>query len=206
MRSGRPIGGFFARLLLLYILLVIPWPGLKPTYARCYSSVATLVFGSLVPGGAVRFTPMPEPMKGYDVRMDLVNLRTSATQTAMVSSRDPAYFQTAFLVSLILATPLPWRRRLKSLVVGIVAVHAFMFLRVLLTILHGFARGRVGLLSPDPPWDTILSVLARVALADIVSLLMVPVLIWILITFRQADWERWAHADGNPLRLDVKVE
>ncbi len=206
MLSRRLIGGFVLRLLPLYVLLVIPWPGLGPIYASCYSAAASLVFGSLIPGGSVRFERMPKPEKGYDTKVHFVNLSTGATISAISSSRDPAYFQTAFLVSLILATPLPWRRRLGSLLAGLALVHLAIFLKVLLTVLHGFSQDRVALLSPDAPWDTILSALTRVAVADIVSLLTIPVLIWILVSFRQADWEYWAHAGADQLPAEAKVD
>ncbi len=206
MLSRRLIVGFFLRLLPLYVLFVIPWPGLKQTYAHCYGAVATVVFGSLVPGGSVRFEPMSKPMKGYDVEMHLVNVGTDAKQAALVSSRDPAYFQTAFLVSLILATPLPWRRRLMSLLAGTALVHLAIFFKVLLTVLHGFSLDRVALLSPDPPWDTVLSALNRVAVADIVSLLTIPVMIWILVSFRQADWEQLAPAKVDQRPAEAEVE
>ncbi len=206
MLSRRLIGGFFLRLLPLYVLLVLPWPGLKQTYSYCYGVVATVVFGSLVPGGSVRFEPLSEHIKGYDVKMHLVNRRTGATQIALTSSRDPAYFQTAFLVSLILATPLPWRRRLNSLLVGTALVHLAIFVKVLLTVLHGFTRDRVALLSPDPPWDAVLSALTRVAVADIVSLLTIPVMIWILVSFRQEDWEQSVQAGADRLPAEAEVE
>lgn len=197
MPAPRLIGGFVVRLVVLYALFVIPWPGLKSGYARCYSAMATGAFHSLTPGGLVRFEAVSEPQKGYDVKMHLVNVQTGAEQIALTSSRDPAYFQTAFLAALILATPLSWRRRLMSLMAGMVLLHLAIFLKVLLTVLQGFTRDRVGLLHPEPPWDAVLSALTRVAVADIVSLLLIPVLIWVLVSFRQEDWERWERAGSK---------
>ncbi len=187
MPSPRTIAGFFVRLFLVYGLLVVPWPELKAGYASLYRAVATAVFGSLIPGGAVRFEPMLDPYSKYDTDLHFLNTRSGARQRAAISTRDPAYFQTIFLVSLVLATPLPWRRRWWALVSGLTLVHGVIFCTVLVMLLYGFTRPQLALLAPGPPWGSLLSVAHRLAAGDTVGLLCVPVFIWILVAFRGAD-------------------
>jgi hypothetical protein len=188
MLSFRRIGGFFGRVLLIYGLFVVSWAGIKADYAALYSGGWNLVFRSLIPGGSVRFHATPPPTGKHDTYIDFVNLRSGARGTLTTSSRDPAYLQTAFLVSLVLATPLPWRRRLWALVGGLILVHALIAGRLLVTVLHEFSRAQFSLLAPGPPWNKVLSVANRLAVGDVVMLLMLPVFIWILVCFRQSDW------------------
>lgn len=66
-------------------------------------------------------------------------------------------------------------------------VHAFIFCKVLVTLLYGFTRPQVALLAPVAPWDTLLSVAHRLAIGDTVTSLLVPVFIWMLVAFARRD-------------------
>ncbi len=195
MPKRRIIVGFFLRLFLLYGFLVIPWSVVKACYGSFYRVAATDIFGSLIPGGTVRYERMSEPRGGYDTHIFYMNTRTGAWQTAVASSRDPAYFQTIFLISLVLATPVPWRRRGWALVAGLALVQGFIFLKVFVTLLYGFSRPQVAVLDPAPLLRLWLSAANRILVADLVALLLVPVFIWMLVTFRATDWDGLAGLD-----------
>lgn len=188
MPSRKQIAGFFVRLILVYGVLVAPWPGVKSGYASLYRSVATTVFRTMIPGGIVRFEPMSDPYRKFDTNIQFLNTRSGARQTAITSSRDPAFFQTIFLISLILATPLPWRRRGWAMVVGLMLLHVFIFGKVLITLLYGFTRPQMALFAPAPIWKTLLSVANRIVVGDLLALLFVPLLIWIVVSFREKEW------------------
>ncbi len=93
----RRIAGFFARLLLIYGLFVIPWPGVKAAYAAFFSRGANIALQSSVPGGRVRFRPVPPPAGKYDTYIHFFNKQSGARKSLRTSSRDPAYLQTACL-------------------------------------------------------------------------------------------------------------
>jgi|SRR3972149_774246 len=188
MLPFRRIAGFFCRLFLIYGFLVAPWPGINAGYAALFSAGGNQVFRSIVPGGSVRFHPVPPPAGKFDTHVHLANLRSGGTMMYKISSRDPAYLQTTLLTSLVLATPLPWRRRLWALLLGMILVNVAIVCKLLVTVLHGFSSTRVALLDPSPPWDKVLAVAYDFAVGDVVMLLMLPVFIWILVCFRQSDW------------------
>ncbi len=187
MLPPRRIAGFFCRLLVIYGLLVIPWPGIKAAYAALYSGSGNLFFGSLVSGGSVRFHPMSPPKGKFDTHIHLVNLRSAAKETVITSSRIPGYLPTAFLVSLVLATPLPWRRRLWALLCGLLLVNAGVVCKLFVTVLHRFSSTGLSLLAPAPLWKKLLRLANDFAEGDVVMLLMLPVFIWILVSFRGDD-------------------
>ena len=87
--------------------------------------------------------PLEHPMAHSDSEMFLINgeSRTSVSQT--LSSRYIGYAPTTFLLALILATPLTWRRRLIALFWGLVLTHAWIAFSMLLLIVHGYSRGDV---------------------------------------------------------------
>ena len=188
MLPFRLIAGFFCRLLVIYALLAIPWPGIKAGYAAIFRAGGNLIFGSLVSGGSVHFHPMLEPQDKFDTHIHFVNLRSGEKKKLLTSSRNPGYLQTAFLVSLVLATPVPWRRRLWALLWGLIPLNMAIAGRLLVRVLYMFSSARLSLLAPGPPWENVLQRANDFAAGDVVMMLMLPVFIWILVSFRRDDF------------------
>jgi len=187
----RPLIGFVVRVALLYMVMAWPWSIVTRAYASAYRSVCNACFSSMVSGGSVHFQPISEPKRDYDSEILFVNTRTGAKQLALASSRDPAYLQTAFVIALVLATPLPWRRRFLSLGASLVLVHLVILAKVCLTLVHGLNRGQVAVLHLSHGVERVVALANREAVNDIVSVLMIPVLIWMVVIFFAGDWERW---------------
>lgn len=198
----RPLIGFVVRVGLLYVVMAWPWSIVTRAYASAYRSVCNACFSSMVSGASIHFQPITERKRVYDSEIQFVNTRTGANQLALVSSRDPAYYQTAFVIALVLATPLPWRRRLLALAASLVLVHLVILAKVCLTLVHGLNRGQVAVLHLSHGVERLVTLANREAVNDIVSVLMIPVLIWMVVMFFAGDWERWLkhidHAAGAP--------
>lgn len=199
MWSSRRIAGFFARLAIIYGLFVIPWPGIKTGYAAFFRVSGTFFFESLIPGGSVRFEPAPNPTGRFDTVILCVNKRTGAEAEADASSRNSGYLQTALLISLVLATPLPWSRRVWALLWGLLLVNVAMACTTLVLLLRIFSS-RGFLLELTPFWDKILEVAFGLAMTDAVTLWPVSVLTWIVVSFRRSDW---ATAFGGPVKTSL---
>ena len=197
MSRFRRIAGFFARLVAIYALLVIAWPGIKTAYAVVYSAGGNLVFQTLMPWSSIRFHPRVDPTGQFDTRINFANKRTGAEGWILASSRNCGYLQTAFLVSLVLATSLPWRRRLWALLWGLILVNVAVACKLLVILLAGFSHGGF-LLKLPPAWEKVLEVGYHLASNDLASLWPVSVFIWILVSFRRTDWQTWLQADTPP--------
>lgn len=197
MGVPRRIAGFGCRLLLIYGALFALLPVLSPVYAVFYSAGGNLLFQSSVPGGYVHIHPLLEPTALQDTHIQAINRRTGGITRITTDSRRPAYLPTAFLVSLVLATPLPWRRRLWAMASGLILVNIFIALELLIVVVLAFSFGGGALWAPTPPWDKALAAAVEVANGGMVTWFMVPALIWILVSFRQTDWETWVQVDAR---------
>ena len=186
MPSVKLIAGFFLRLLVCYVLLMAPWPGLEEGYAKLYRTGAEAVFGNVGSPGAVTLVPGPPADTTHDTDLFVRNHKTGAEPGLGISSRYDAYLPTAFFIALIVATPLTWERKGWPLFWGLVGVHLFVGLTLLLRILYMFS-GPTALFTLDPFWRRALAGTVQVVLVAPLAWLIIPTFIWIIVTFRRDD-------------------
>lgn len=141
MRLGprRPLPRFALRALFWMVLLVAV-PGTRDPYVRCFHAQANALFRSFGPDRAVRLST-PEPAQdGSDTRMvGFDRGRIEPRFEARFSIYGRAYWPVAGVAALILATPLPLRRRLLSLAAGVLTLQVFALGLTALLALTAFA-------------------------------------------------------------------
>jgi hypothetical protein len=183
-----PAASFFVRLVVVYALLAAPWPGLARAYATVYSAAATALVGDFGRGEA-RFRPAADGNAAHDVE---IGLRRQGDERdaawAPHNARVLGYLPSAELAALVLASPVPWRRRLRALAMGMAVLHAFLGLRLGIMLAAWFSQ--------DSPWQTLdpgdatAAFLARANEALVVSAtpsFLAPIVVWIPVTFRRED-------------------
>ena len=239
MRPPKRLGRFVLIFIAAYALLIVPWPGLERGYAAFFRGVGnTALSGSfwLWPRASVRFLDLhaPDPIGDLDrvtpgtlppdlqvpkfegikdTLMVLINRDVPATfGLVRTSSRYVAYGPTVMLIALILATPLAWRRKLWSLLFGLLLIHMFILMRVSLTALvNGFAADKVyAIVHPGAFWGGVLSKTETLFSDDPTVSYVVPVCVWFLVTLRGSkvgnDAPRIeADADGSTPRRPAQT-
>ncbi len=187
--SRRRIAGFFILFLAFYGLLMAPWPGVRPAYAAYFRAVGTWLFGSFGAKDAVRFRPAPEGPGEWDTVVVLSNPHTGAVGTIQHDSRNMGYVPTAMLLSLVLATPFPLRRKGRTLLWGFLLVNFYVALRIALVLLRDLSQDDALCLFPLGPFGRqVLAWAVRALVMSPGSYFAFPVFIWILVTFRRSDW------------------
>jgi len=182
MSPRKRIAWFVVSVLALYGVFSVPWPGVAEAYSTLYRAVGNQLFGSFGSGGVVRFQPAPKG-SGMDTEIAIRNSRSPVVGTTPHNTRITGYLPTVEVVALILATPIPWSRRWKALVWGLVLVHAFVIWRVWLTLLHWFSVDQPwALYHPSPFWSKVLSGLFDYAVVAPTCSFVIPALIWILVS------------------------
>jgi hypothetical protein len=194
---------FFLGFMVLYALVLtpalIPWPGFRSAYRAFYCWMGNMVFGSIGETGSVRFAPWETPQGDLDTTLVLTNTKPPAA-VAEIHKKSVilGYYPTASFVALVLATPIPWRwRRCRALLWGLVWVNLFVLVRTGIEIvqlfsgqdaLNIFDLGRFGRAALDQAHAALVGAPA--------SFFVVPIFIWILVTFRRTDWQ--AFTRGTP--------
>jgi hypothetical protein len=210
MLPPKRIGRFFLLAVIIYAALMTPWPGVQRGYAWAFRTGANVVFTHFWfwPDGRVRFFDLRSPEVEADIRaavaglppqyspprpegvkdtlMILMNRGVPEIGQLRTSSRYVGYGPTVVIVALVLATPLPWRRRLWALLWGLVWIHVFIVLRVTLTLTAaGFAAEKAyALFTPSPFWRSVLVRLESLVSDNPTVSFVVPAFIWFLVALR----------------------
>ncbi len=232
MPPPRRLLRFFALAALFFALLMAPWPGLERGYSHLFRRGGDVVFSSRFwfwPQARVRFLDLsapdlvsrinavipgrlpsgfePPPAQGVkDTLMVLINRDTPAsTGQLRTSSRYVAFGPTAMIIALVLATPLSWRRRGWAFFWAFLLIHAFIALRLTLTLTaNGFAADKLyALFHPSVFWRGMLGRVEALISDDPTVSFVVPAFIWFLVTFgSRAVWSSRASRPDDA-RSDV---
>lgn len=183
---------FFCLFLLVFGLLMAPWPRLGRAYTRFYSTSAAFLFGSFGSKGIVRFEPLSD--SEYDLNVSLYNRARPGPDGGIAgiqtrhNSRLAGYIYVAFLTALILATPIPWRRKGWALFWGIILIHGLVASRLALRILYAFNNKPLSMFALNPFCNRVLSITHQAFAVNVTFGFIVCVFIWILVSFRRRDW------------------
>ena len=195
------------RLALFYGLLAAPWPGLREVYSSVYGATANAVFGSFGPHGYVRFWPSSGGREQMDTEIFIGNKQTRASRIAQHSARLTGYLPTAEILALILATPIPWSRRWKALLCGLLLTQGLIALRVIIVLLYGFSGDHpCALYAPGPFWGEVLAKAHKIGVVGVNFTFVAPILIYIPVTFRRSDFQRWAALGDERKRKSKQPE
>lgn len=187
---SKPIIGFFLRFVLLYGVLMGLWPVAYDAYGVFFKGGTELLYGSLGSSRAVQLRPLP-PAERLDENDTQLIFKTGASRnwnSTKISVRDIGYLSTVVVVSLCLATPIPWRRRFRALLAGLVLLHAVIAMRlgILIAALFNWASPDPWF-TPDTFWGKAVDAgIVRFALGQPIAYI-VSILIWMLVSLRRDD-------------------
>jgi hypothetical protein len=190
-----PFMGFMFRLMCIFGILIVPWPGWNQYYGQYFRQVSQWTLNLEQEKRIVLLSPNPAQAAhpNVDTRMTLANrdlLDASGKgllKRTGLDTRSIGWLPTALTMALILATPVPWRRRLLSLMGGLLLVQAFIVLTLLTWIWSHSSE--LSLMTLSPFWQKAADELCYALLDQLGASFSVPVIIWIVVIFRRQDLE-----------------
>ncbi len=184
--------GFFLRLILIYGLLIVPLPGLNPGYLAVFRAGGNLLFGSFGPSGTVRFVEESPPQDSWSTKMTFRNRLNGFGGGVFYKTRH-GYLATVLVLALILATPVSRRRKGWAILWGLLLANAFVTLRIYLGLVHLFSGpgDPMAMFSFSPFWKDALHLAVQISSVSPELTFVVPVFIWIVVTLRRGDLQRW---------------
>jgi len=189
--------GFLLRFVVIFGLLIAPWPGWNVAYSHYFQALGQMAFNSSGEGPRkVIFQPASGEHPGLDTRVTLENTALlengdkRGVHAEEIDARSIGWVPTALTTALVLATPIPWPRRLAALAGGLVLIHLFIFLTMQSWVWNNSPG--VALTTLSSFWQQAADALSYALLSQIGASFSVPVVIWILVTFRRQDQDALA--------------
>jgi hypothetical protein len=201
MLRHRPLTRFFVQVILLYALLMAPWPGVAAAYGLLYRGAAIILFSTIGSRGEVDFRAREPGAGGHDTTVTLINRQEDyfARKRMTISTRYYGYAPTALLVALALATPIPWPRRTRLLMWGFLFVQVFVTFQMALPLLEAFTGdSEVALWTLAPFWRVIVIRLTDLLAESVVTGFTIPIFIWIGVLLGRGDWRSLRELLTNP--------
>ncbi len=190
--APKRVSRFLVLFLLAYGVSMAPWPGLGSAYAEFYRRGASLLFHSFGSQGIVRFESLPS--HPWEINVTLHN-RAHAGPDGMIpgiqtrhDTRREGYLYMAFLGALILADPLPWRRKGRALLWGMILIHVLIASKLGLRLFHAFSQEPLALVALSPLAGRVLSAAHQAFAVNVTFGFIVSIFIWLLVSFRREDW------------------
>jgi hypothetical protein len=188
-----PVTGFLLRFVLVFGLLIFPWPGWNEIYGQYFRQLGQAAFSRDDGKRIVLFFKNDGPTysSGLDTKItlgnrDLIDVTGKGTvKTTGINTRSIGWVPTALTVALIAATPISLRRRFCALPGGLAFVHAFILFSLQAWIWNNSPD--VALLQLSAFSKEIADDLDYTLINQLGASFSVPVLIWILVTFRSQD-------------------
>lgn len=120
MFERKQVAKFIVLVLVIYILLAVPWPGVRQAYSAAYRVTADWVLGVSTPHFLIYVRPLREDEGDgdADVKLGVWDRQVQSGQRVLLSTRLTGYLPTAEILALVLATSLPWSRKWKALLWG----------------------------------------------------------------------------------------
>jgi hypothetical protein len=193
MPLRRLILGFLIWFVLIFGLLILPWPGWNEIYGYGFRAVGNAVFARDGEKRVLYFEAHRQTrgLSAIDTRItignrDLVDSSGKGLAAMLgLDTRSIGWLPTALTIALIVATPIPWQRRAWSLMLGLLLIHAFILFSVAIYIWNESTA--VSLVTLSPFWKQIADALEYTLVTQMGISFTVPVLIWIAVLFRRED-------------------
>lgn len=195
MPPRRALLFFFVLVGVVYGLLMIPWPGLLTGYRRTIAGISNIFLGQLA-DGRMRYEVMETPTLDKDTTVHVQNIITGSRARMSVNARR-TYLAMAFALSLILAAPIPWRRKVFSLGLGIVLMVCWIQFGIWLKVAHMLSEPRFGAMALGEGTRKFMLMVTMWTMSPVVPYI-VALLVFVLVTVRREDLIRLSAASREP--------
>lgn len=202
MRPRNAILRFLALFTGIYALLILPWPGVADAYLTTANAVSARLLGTVGKGGLVAYER--DPSRPWTSKQTLYN-RSAKVSIAVRRGYDSRqdYLATSLVVALILATPIPGRRKALALGLGLLLINAFVVWRMWIGLVDIFSEKQLDLIQLSPFWKEAVRLAVQIFVGSIEATFIVPVFVWIVVALRMADVQKWINERSGGARLST---
>jgi hypothetical protein len=189
MLPRKPIASFLCGFIILYAIFALPWPGWEGIYGSYFRGLARMVFAANDGRRELNFITAQDTVHPLYTRIEIVNREmihadgSGPVRNLDIDARAFGWKPTALFLALVIATPVPWRRRWRALLWGALCVQLFILLFLGFCIWDESAE--VSLVTLEPFWKQIIDGTRAFAVSQYA--MAIPLVVWLAVTFRSED-------------------
>jgi hypothetical protein len=130
---------FLVKALIIYGVLAAPFDFYDKAYGDFYRKIADKTFGKFRETGFVRFSPTEKPaMTHTNIGNVTLALPDGSFDTVayQINTRILGYLPTILLIALVLASPVPWKRKGIALLIGLPLVMGLILFKHWISLLY----------------------------------------------------------------------
>jgi hypothetical protein len=191
MKSKRTILKFIIIAALIFGVFAIRLSWTDHVYGKFYRATGELFFSHIAGNGFVRFSSTEDPDL---TKINTGNIELKApgggykTQAVKISTRNHGYLPTLLLFALIIASPVPIKRKLFAILAGFILIMAWIIVKQWIHILYIISENPwLDLYNLSSSKQKIVSYLYEGFVFSLTPSYSFVVIIWFLVTFRKED-------------------
>ena len=192
MKNIKAAARFLLIFFVAYLFMLWPKTGMQDMYADFFCKTGNELFHEFGDSGIA----MLKPQKGKNNVLLLVS-KTSYIKQASVkwypfykSSSMIGFFHTSFLLSLIIATPLSWRRKAFALTLGFILITIMVMLKLFVLILYSYSISPALGLSNDIAANESIAFWYNNFSMQFPRGYTVAVFLWLLLCIGKREWQK----------------
>jgi hypothetical protein len=193
MFRSRTLLLFLLKTIVIYGALSAPLSFYDEAYGRFYRNLAGVFFSHFRETGFVKFSERPEPESTHLNIGNTALIRpdgSTETYGININTRYLGYLPTILLISLVLSSPVPWKRRLIALAAGMILVYALILFKQWIFLLWQCEQNPwLNLTDLSGSGKKLLNFFYTFISVTSSSVLYFVVAIWLLVTFRMEDFK-----------------
>lgn len=194
---GRRLARFVLSVAVLYVAAMLSWGAVSAPFRSAYASAGNRLVGRVGTGRIARLVPMERPAATHDTELVLRDAATEKRKRTALNVHYRTYLPLALLVSLFLATPLPWRRRLAGLGLGLAVQLALFASQLWLLVWSEFLRDLEGGPRASERVPEVLRAFLRVFYSSTTAAFFFPVVIWGAVLCARGDAPKLLEGPGD---------
>ena len=194
--SASAIVRFMGVFIVTFTVLMLPWLGLAESYKGLVCKMGTWCFYSEHGQREVVFlNTTDKSIHPTFAKIEIANRKllhrdgSGPIRLVNFDVRGLAWSPTALVIALIVATPVPLRRKIWALGWGVICVQMVVLTFLGLAIWN--ESSEIGLVTISPFWKGIVADFQQSFITQFS--MAAPVFIWVFVTFRVADFDRFLH-------------
>ena len=187
----KPILLFLLKTILIYALLAAPFSFYDEAYGKFYRTYGNKFFHRFHGNGLEMFS---EEEEKYLTRMAVGNYaqvradNTVETFYRTINTRISGYLPTVLLISLVLSSPVQWKRKMLALILSFVLLSIYIIFQQWIIIFYLSAHNHsLNLYDFSEGQKNIIDFIYRGVVEMLGFSWFIVVVIWLLVTFRKDD-------------------